>query len=88
MSISVAINLTVPPACGPLLQLATAQAGQGNSPNGLQQNIGIKVTGHPVCSLRVNKIFIPLKSKLNALTVGDVKNKDESGGLIHGIAAT
>ena len=23
----------VPPACGPLLQLATAQAGQGNSPN-------------------------------------------------------
>ena len=30
---SVAINLTVPPACGPLLQLATAQAGQGNSPN-------------------------------------------------------
>ena len=23
----------VPPACGPLLQLATAQAGRGNSPN-------------------------------------------------------
>ena len=38
----------VPPACGPLLQLATAQASQGNSPNLLQQNIGIKVTGHPV----------------------------------------
>ena len=38
----------VPPACGPLLQLATAQEGQGNSPYWLQQNIWIKVTCHPV----------------------------------------
>ena len=38
----------VPPACGPLLQLATAQAGQGNSQNWLQQTIGLKLTGHPV----------------------------------------
>ena len=45
---SVAINLGSSPACGLLLQIATAQAGQGNSPNGLQHNIGIKVTGHPV----------------------------------------
>ena len=38
----------VPPTCGPLLQLATAQAGQGNSPKWFQMNIGLKVTGHPV----------------------------------------
>ena len=38
----------VPAACGPLLQLATAQVGQGNSPNWLQQNRGLKLTGHPV----------------------------------------
>ena len=38
----------VPPACGPLLQLASAQIGQGNSPTWLQQNIGLKLKGHPV----------------------------------------
>ena len=38
----------VPQACGPLLQLATAQAGKGNSPNLLQQNIGLKVLRRPV----------------------------------------
>ena len=42
----------VPLACGPLLQLATAQAGQGNSPNWLQHNIGLKLTGHPVHNIR------------------------------------
>ena len=41
---SVAINL----GSSPGLWAATAQAGQGNSPNWLQHNIGIKVTGHPV----------------------------------------
>ena len=29
----------VPPACGPLLQLATAQAGQGNSQNKTRRNL-------------------------------------------------
>ena len=38
----------VHPACGPLLQLATAQAGQGNSPNWCQRNIGLNLTCHPV----------------------------------------
>ena len=45
---SVAINLGSSPACGPLLQLATAQGGQGNSPNWLQQNLGLDVMCHPV----------------------------------------
>ena len=47
----------VPQACGPLLQLATAQAGQGNCPYWLQHNIGIKVMGHPVHGTLKNKGF-------------------------------
>ena len=38
----------IPSACGPLLQLATAQAGQGNSSNWCQRNIGLNLTCHPV----------------------------------------
>ena len=50
---SVAINLGSSPACGPLLQLATAQADQGNSQNWLQQNLGPNVMCHPVCTHKI-----------------------------------
>ena len=53
----------VPPACGPLLQLATAQAGQGNSQNWCQWNIGLNLTCHPVDSAAQN-----INSGLSGLT--------------------
>ena len=43
----VSLNLGSSPAYGLLLQLANAQAGQGKFPFLLQQNIGLKLTGHP-----------------------------------------
>ena len=46
---SVAINLRNSPAGGPLLDLATAQASQGNYQKNLsQQNLGLEVTCHLV----------------------------------------
>ena len=51
----------VPPACGPLLQLGSAQAGQVISPNRLQQNIGLMLTGQPVVFWQLLILFLALQ---------------------------